>query len=150
METDLALTLAVLRVIRGWTQEELAEASGVRPSAISDYERGRKTPELRSLRRLLAAMEMPLAAVDEAQGCVGRIRRLQGAFAGESGLLKARVASREDLELAAAVARWDVDQLAEDAAKVVARLVRMALVDGSASATVPRFAEQETGEAHGD
>jgi hypothetical protein len=37
MESDLALALAVLRVIRGWTQEELANASGVRASSISDY-----------------------------------------------------------------------------------------------------------------
>jgi transcriptional regulator with XRE-family HTH domain len=34
---DLAVTLSILRIVRRWSQSELAEAAGVINSAISDY-----------------------------------------------------------------------------------------------------------------
>jgi transcriptional regulator with XRE-family HTH domain len=40
-ESELSLALVVLRDVRGWTQEILAEASGIRVSSLSDYERGK-------------------------------------------------------------------------------------------------------------
>ena len=36
-----SLALDVLRTREGWTQKELAEASGIPANLISDYERGR-------------------------------------------------------------------------------------------------------------
>jgi transcriptional regulator with XRE-family HTH domain len=49
-DDEIALALTLLRSVRRWNQDALAKASGVRNSAISDYERGRKLPELATLR----------------------------------------------------------------------------------------------------
>lgn len=61
---EMGLVLALLRTVRGWNQDDLAKASRVGNSAISDYERGRKIPEFATLKRLLDAMGYPLAAMD--------------------------------------------------------------------------------------
>jgi hypothetical protein len=50
---ELALVLTILRTVRGWNEDGLARASEVANSAISDYERGRRLPELATLERLL-------------------------------------------------------------------------------------------------
>jgi transcriptional regulator with XRE-family HTH domain len=69
----LARMLAILRTVRGWTKDDLARASGVSPSSISDYERGQREPELATLRRLLAAMGYPLGALDLTRDYIERL-----------------------------------------------------------------------------
>lgn len=62
-----SLALDVLRTRKGWTQKELAEATGIPANLISDYERGRKklTPE--RLDFLLTSMEIqPSAGMKDA------------------------------------------------------------------------------------
>src|SRR5262245_59451376 len=71
---DLGVALSILRVVRGWSQEELERSSGVRDSAISDYERGRVVPDLSTLRRLLDSMGYCLAELDDAQTLVLTLR----------------------------------------------------------------------------
>src|SRR4051812_37554258 len=41
-EDDFGPSLAILRMALGWKQEQLAEAAGIWPSALSDYEQGKK------------------------------------------------------------------------------------------------------------
>ena len=43
------------------TQAELAEQIGVTSQAVSQWERGETTPEVRNLRRIAAALQVPLA-----------------------------------------------------------------------------------------
>jgi transcriptional regulator with XRE-family HTH domain len=45
------------RKARGWTQEELAERSGLAPVQISRIERGKREIRLSSLLRLMGALE---------------------------------------------------------------------------------------------
>jgi len=45
---DFALALTLLRLSRGWNQDQVATTAGVTNSALSEYERGKKMPELRS------------------------------------------------------------------------------------------------------
>jgi transcriptional regulator with XRE-family HTH domain len=71
---ELALVLTILRTVRGWNQEGLARASETGNSAISEYERGRKLPELATLERLLGAMGYPLAAVDHTRQFIAGLR----------------------------------------------------------------------------
>jgi transcriptional regulator with XRE-family HTH domain len=71
---DVALLLAVLRTARGWRQDTLANASGIRHSAVSDYERGRKLPELATLRRLLGPMGYTLASLDVTRGYLAALQ----------------------------------------------------------------------------
>jgi transcriptional regulator with XRE-family HTH domain len=79
--SELGVALNILRIIRGMTQDELAEASGLRSASISNYERGVNIPELASLRRLLAALGYPLGAIDLTEDFVRRMRSgaLEGA-----------------------------------------------------------------------
>ena len=62
-----SLALDILRTREGWTQKELAEATGIPANLISDYERGRKKLSRERLDFLLAAMGLrPAAAVRSA------------------------------------------------------------------------------------
>jgi len=73
-DRDLGLALAVLRVARGWTQGKLAQESSVRASSISDYEGGKTSPELDSLRRLLKAMDYGFAELELAEQFLSALR----------------------------------------------------------------------------
>jgi transcriptional regulator with XRE-family HTH domain len=59
----LPTSLVILRSFRGLSQEELAHRASIRPGSLSDYERGRITPGLPSLLKVLDALRLPLAAV---------------------------------------------------------------------------------------
>jgi transcriptional regulator with XRE-family HTH domain len=76
---EIGHAITVLRVVRGWSQGELAHASRVAGSAISEYERGRKIPGLMTLRRLIEAMGYPLAAVDHTAAFIDSLKA--GTFA---------------------------------------------------------------------
>lgn len=52
----LSLALAILRTRQGWTQKELAAATGIPANLLSDYERGRKTLTRERLDSLLKVM----------------------------------------------------------------------------------------------
>ena len=60
----LGRVLAVLRAALDLTQSDLARLSGVKRSAISDYERGKSTPDAVTLKRLLDAMRFRWTALD--------------------------------------------------------------------------------------
>jgi XRE family transcriptional regulator, regulator of sulfur utilization len=51
------LNVRELRLERGWTQEELADRSGLTPVQISRVERGVREVRLTTLLRLIAALE---------------------------------------------------------------------------------------------
>jgi transcriptional regulator with XRE-family HTH domain len=72
---ELAIALHVLRIIRGWTQREVATAAGKRPGAISYYESGLKAPELPTLRALLEGMGYQLSTLDEARAFIRQVQR---------------------------------------------------------------------------
>ena len=61
---DLAIAFVVLRLTRGWNQEQVARAAEITNSALSEYERGRKTPELKSVRRIVEALGYRLSALE--------------------------------------------------------------------------------------
>ncbi len=67
VSSDLGLILAVLRTGRGWSQAKLARESGIPASSISQYEMGKKLPELASLIRLLETMGFGFSDVDRAR-----------------------------------------------------------------------------------
>ena len=132
-EGELSTALAVLRVVRGWTQEDLAEASGVRASSLSDYERGKKTPEFNTLRRMLSAMGYPLAVVERAQNFVYSLRAESLLAEGQRVEAGRQPAPREPVSLDAvvensAVFRWEIEEASAEAGRVVSRLARLMLV----------------------
>jgi transcriptional regulator with XRE-family HTH domain len=48
------------RELRGLSQTELAERTGLKPSAISHFETGQRAPSLANLIRLADALDVPL------------------------------------------------------------------------------------------
>ena len=72
--SDLGTALALLRIVRGWSQEELAKAAGLRSGTISDYERGKMIPGLTTAKKLLAAEGYSWEAVDIAQAFILRLQ----------------------------------------------------------------------------
>lgn len=55
-KSEIGKALATLREVREMTRAGLAEASGVPPWAVAEYERGDATPDRPTLERLLAAL----------------------------------------------------------------------------------------------
>ena len=78
---DLAPAVTLLRALRGWSQKELADASGVDKSQISRYELGREAPSRRTQERLAAAVGLPPFLLDP---MVAFVRRLREALEGHT------------------------------------------------------------------
>jgi transcriptional regulator with XRE-family HTH domain len=143
----LGRALTALRSAHGWTQADLAEASGVAKAQISRYERDVDQPSMRTLRSLLQALHADPDDLRELQDLLHRIvtgRRtarqrphlsradlsvlseLMG-FAGSEPA--ARTGGGADPEGAAeAPSDEEVDRLAREAGATVERLVRLHFV----------------------
>jgi len=139
VEPDLNVALTLLRTVRGLTQDDLAKASGIPPSSISDYERGKKTPSFKTLERLVAAMEFSIRSVQRAQLFIRTVtsepvmERMEGWSAAE--LTKAPVEPVPGEPASHPAVQWEVDQAAAEAGRALARLARVALVLLSRAAT---------------
>jgi len=122
---DLAVTLAILRIIRRWSQSELAEAAGVTNSAISDYERGKVDPQTQTLQKLVRALGLPLSALDQTQAFIQILRAQMSAPAGEKDsphFSSAPEISPEEREL-----RAEIALIASEGGRFASRLTRMIL-----------------------
>jgi transcriptional regulator with XRE-family HTH domain len=111
---NLGTALAVLRMVRGWNQEELSRASGIRSGTISDYERGKMIPGLNTLQRLLGALGYPLSAVDQTQAFIDSLRGVGPPMDPLEGSLGVP-----------AELRREVDRVSAEAGRAVSRLTRL-------------------------
>jgi DNA-binding XRE family transcriptional regulator len=59
-KTKLGTALRDLRLDRGWTQEAVADALGVRVTTVSQWEVGTNIPRIRTIVRLAELYDMPL------------------------------------------------------------------------------------------
>lgn len=71
---DLKFAVVFLRLLRGWTQAELAEAAGLSASAISRYETGDIVPSREALEEIALAAGLPLRMLDRVFIWVGAAR----------------------------------------------------------------------------
>jgi transcriptional regulator with XRE-family HTH domain len=71
---DLSRTLTILRISRGWSQDRAAKAAGLTNSALSEYERGRKTPEFKNVRKIVTALGYRLSAIDRCEDFLEELR----------------------------------------------------------------------------
>jgi transcriptional regulator with XRE-family HTH domain len=72
-DTLLATSLRVLREARSLTQKELAEASGIERNTISKYENGWIQPSRGKLGKMLTALGVDYAALEEAERFITRL-----------------------------------------------------------------------------
>ena len=121
---DLAVTLSILRIIRRWSQSELAEAAGVTNSAISDYERGKVDPQTQTLQKLVRALGLPLAALDQTQTFVQVIRAQMDM--GESGAAPV-TAPQTALSSLERERRAEIAQIASEGGRFASRMTRLML-----------------------
>ena len=125
---DLAVTLSILRIIRRWSQSELAEEAGVTNSAISDYERGKVDPQTQTLQKLVRALGLPLSALDQTQAFIQIIQAQMnrepdgGDGAGAPLFSDASALSPEEREM-----RSEIAQIASEGGRFASRLTRIAL-----------------------
>lgn len=59
-EYEVIGTIIKQRLLRGWSQSELAEAIGSRQPVISRLERGEGNPSLQTLNRIAKALDLSL------------------------------------------------------------------------------------------
>jgi len=92
---DLGRRLAILRESRDLTQSQLAREARVNRGSLSEYEAGKKIPDLATLFRLLEALDYGLAALDRADElCIAlRLTPKCRPSLGTADPLRARVAS---------------------------------------------------------
>jgi transcriptional regulator with XRE-family HTH domain len=124
INTDWPTALAVLRVIRGWSQEHLAKACGLRGGTISDYERGKLVPGLAAAQRLLAAQGYTLGDLDEATYFIQRIR-------------VKRLGGSSSTNASPVVRRREVEDVAVAAGTVLTQIVRLVLTNSDQPAELP-------------
>src|SRR5436853_7837465 len=124
---DLAVTLSILRIVRRWSQSELAEAAGVTNSAISDYERGKVDPQTQTLQKLVRALGLPLSALDQTQAFIQIIRAQmdmgEGRVPQGEGALpfsNAAALSPKEREV-----RAEIAQIASEGGRFASRLTRI-------------------------
>jgi len=75
---DWAPTVTLLRALRGWSQTQLAGASGVAKSQISRYEQGKEVPSPRTQERLAAAVGLPSHLLAPMTAFIRRLREAMG------------------------------------------------------------------------
>jgi transcriptional regulator with XRE-family HTH domain len=59
----LGRNIRLLRHVRGWSQEDLAERVGDTPATVCRWESGKRIPTLTTLERIGAGFQMPVAAL---------------------------------------------------------------------------------------
>ena len=111
-DTLLATSLRVLREARSLTQKELAEACGIERNTISKYENGWIQPSREKLRRMLTALGVDYAALEEAERF---ITRLGGEAAAEPAAAASPAGPRDR----------NVRQAAEDLGRSLGRLLEL-------------------------
>lgn len=128
----LAISLTYLRLFRGLPSVELARRSGVRPTAISDYERGRIVPELATLYKIVGGLGLPLSALERCEETQQNLVALallegNGEAAWPTGLTAAARARRR-AHWKRGRLRGEVEALAVDAGRIGMRLARLSLL----------------------
>lgn len=78
---ELSRAIAVLRAAKGLSQKELAQAAGMAPSTISDYERGWKVPTRNAQIRIFEALGQSVYLLEELVDLVRRIQEGDAYFA---------------------------------------------------------------------
>jgi len=123
-DEELDVVLVILRSALRWKQNDLASASGIGNSSISDYERRKKVPGRKNLRKLLDAMGYRQGVLDYARRFLHELRTTQRLLDGESaaGAPEGPPAAAAESAL---VAR--VERVSSEAGRAAENLVRLVL-----------------------
>ncbi len=81
--------LAILRRIRGLTQQRLADATGIEARNIGKFERSESVPDEEQLGQIADALRVPVFVVEELRDMVSRVER----FGEQSSLWSGRISA---------------------------------------------------------
>lgn len=122
---ELGTTLLLLRSATGWDQQKLARALGVSKSWISQIERGDRIPSSATVRRVAAALGLPLALLDQARKLAREVTATRSAgMPGDAGPVRPPTSQRLSATLAGP-------------SDLVARVVALAAVHRDKALLVP-------------
>ena len=119
-DKDLGRALEVLRIARGWTQDELSRAAEMRGSSISRYESGKELPDVDAVRRLVAAMGFAPDAVERTRRFLAGLRGEEAGEKGGGSGAEAPAAQPGQVERLEA----EIDGVVSDLARVLRELAR--------------------------
>ena len=91
-DEELDIAIIVLRAALRWKQNDLAKASGIGNSSISDYERRKKVPGRKNLRKMLQSMGYRESVLEATRRFLQELRTSQRLAPGESIDLAAEAA----------------------------------------------------------
>jgi transcriptional regulator with XRE-family HTH domain len=119
-DEELDIALIVLRAALRWKQNDLARESGIGNSSISDYERKKKAPGRKNLRKMLAAMGYRESVLELTRWFLNELRTTQRRVSEEPIDLAAEGAARD-----AAGLRARIDQVTGEVGRTSENLIRL-------------------------
>ncbi len=118
--------LVILRSALRWKQNDLAAASGIGNSSISDYERKKKVPGRKNLRKLLDAMGYQPSVLDYTRRFLHELRTAQRLPEGEAGPALSAAEGPEAISAETALLAR-VERVSSEAGRAAESIVRLAL-----------------------
>jgi transcriptional regulator with XRE-family HTH domain len=119
-DEELDIALIILRAALRWKQNDLAHASGIGNSSISDYERKKKVPGRKNLRKMLSAMGYRESVLEFTRWFLNELRTTQRLAPEETIDVQAESAAREAIGLQARI-----DQVTGEVGRTSEHLIRL-------------------------
>jgi transcriptional regulator with XRE-family HTH domain len=119
-DEELDIALIILRAALRWKQNDLARESGIGNSSISDYERKKKAPGRKNLRKMLAAMGYRESVLELTRWFLNELRTTQRLVPEEPIELAAEGVARD-----AAGLRARIDQVTGEVGRTSENLIRL-------------------------
>ena len=123
-EEELDIAIVFLRVALRWKQKDLAGKSGIGNSSISDYERRKKNPGRKNLRKILQAMGYRESVLELTHWYLNELRTTQRLAPGEHLPNELQLPAAPG-PTALAVPRSQIDQVPADFGRVAEQVVRL-------------------------
>jgi transcriptional regulator with XRE-family HTH domain len=119
-DEELDVALIILRAALRWKQNDLARASGIGNSSISDYERKKKVPGRKNLRKMLSAMGYRESVLEFTRWFLNELRTTQRLAPEEAIDVQSESAAREAIGLQARI-----DQVTGEVGRTSEHLIRL-------------------------
>jgi transcriptional regulator with XRE-family HTH domain len=121
-DEELDIALILLRAALRWKQNDLARESGIGNSSISDYERKKKVPGRKNLRKMLAAMGYRESVLEFTRWFLNELRTTQRLVPEEAVPIETATesAARDEAGL-----RTRIDQVTGEVGRTSEHLIRL-------------------------
>jgi transcriptional regulator with XRE-family HTH domain len=119
-DEELDIALIMLRAALRWKQNDLARESGIGNSSISDYERKKKSPGRKNLRKMLAAMGYRESVLELTHWFLNELRTTQRLVPEEAVDPEGESAAREEIGL-----RARIEQVTGEVGRTSEHLIRL-------------------------